>query len=123
MPPARKPTLPRCGFFTLTTAVDAYRYLESGEAAGKVGATAELVRHRQTKGAETDMFDLELPRHTSTLHEGEAEGGAKPARLCPRSSDVRRQPVQLRRERHRLQYRIPDAALDLRIPQQQLHGT
>jgi hypothetical protein len=27
----------------------------------------ELVRHRQTKGAGTDMFDLQLPRHTSTL--------------------------------------------------------
>jgi hypothetical protein len=28
---------------------------------------AEPVRHRQTKGAATDMFDLQLPRHTSTL--------------------------------------------------------
>src|ERR1700687_133557 len=28
----------------------------------------EPVRHRQTKGAETDMFDLQPPRHTSTLH-------------------------------------------------------
>ena len=27
----------------------------------------EPVRHRQTKGAETDMFDLQPPRHTSTL--------------------------------------------------------
>jgi hypothetical protein len=26
------------------------------------------VRHRQTKGAATDMFDLQPPRHTSTLH-------------------------------------------------------
>jgi hypothetical protein len=25
------------------------------------------VRHRQTKGAETDMFDLQPPRHISTL--------------------------------------------------------
>jgi hypothetical protein len=28
---------------------------------------AEPVRHRQTKEAATDMFDLQLPRHTSTL--------------------------------------------------------
>ena len=27
----------------------------------------ELVRHRQTKGAGTDMSDLQSPRHTSTL--------------------------------------------------------
>jgi hypothetical protein len=25
------------------------------------------IRHRQTKGAETDMLSLTLPRHTSTL--------------------------------------------------------
>jgi hypothetical protein len=28
----------------------------------------ELVRHRQTKGAGTDMSDLQPPRHISTLH-------------------------------------------------------
>jgi hypothetical protein len=28
----------------------------------------EPVRHRQTKEAETDMFDLQPPRHISTLH-------------------------------------------------------
>ena len=27
----------------------------------------ELLRHRQTKGAETDMLDLTPPRHASTL--------------------------------------------------------
>jgi hypothetical protein len=27
----------------------------------------EPIRHRQTKGAATDMFDLKPPRHTSTL--------------------------------------------------------
>jgi hypothetical protein len=27
----------------------------------------EPLRHRQTKEAETDMFDLKPPRHTSTL--------------------------------------------------------
>jgi hypothetical protein len=31
----------------------------------------EPLRHRQTKGAETDMFDLQLPRHISTLPEAE----------------------------------------------------
>src|ERR1700756_1314381 len=30
---------------------------------------AEPVRHRQTKGAATDMFDLQPPRHISTLRE------------------------------------------------------
>ncbi len=30
----------------------------------------EPVRHRQTKGAATDMFDLQPPRHTSTLQNG-----------------------------------------------------
>jgi hypothetical protein len=29
----------------------------------------EPLRHRQTKGAATDMFDLKPPRHISTLHE------------------------------------------------------
>ena len=29
----------------------------------------EPLRHRQTKGAETDMFDLQPPRHISTLPE------------------------------------------------------
>jgi hypothetical protein len=28
---------------------------------------AEPVRHRQTKGAATDMFDLQPPRHIPTL--------------------------------------------------------
>jgi hypothetical protein len=27
----------------------------------------ELLRHRQTKGAATDMLDLKQPRHTPTL--------------------------------------------------------
>ena len=30
-------------------------------------ATAEPLRHRQTKGTETDMFSLPSPRHISTL--------------------------------------------------------
>ena len=31
------------------------------------GARVEPVRHRQTKGAATDMFGLQPPRHTPTL--------------------------------------------------------
>jgi hypothetical protein len=31
-----------------------------------VGATVEPLRRRQTKGAETDMSDLQKPRHIST---------------------------------------------------------
>ncbi len=31
------------------------------------GAKVEPLRHRQTKGAETDMSDLQKPRHISTL--------------------------------------------------------
>jgi hypothetical protein len=33
----------------------------------------EPLRHRQTKGAETDMFDLQLPRHISTLPDDDGE--------------------------------------------------
>jgi hypothetical protein len=29
----------------------------------------EPLRHRQTKEAATDMFDLQPPRHISTLHQ------------------------------------------------------
>src|SRR5215472_16165335 len=39
------------------------------------GATAEPVRHRQTKGAATDMFDLQPPRHISTLRNLDAQEG------------------------------------------------
>jgi hypothetical protein len=34
---------------------------------------AELLRHRQTKGAATDMFSLQLPRHIPTLPEADLE--------------------------------------------------
>ena len=37
---------------------------------------AEPVRHRQTKGAATDMFDLQPPRHISTLPTADVQ--AKP---------------------------------------------
>ncbi len=54
-------------------------------------------------------------------HEGGAEGGAKPFRLCPCSSDVDlfsygEGIIDFNAE-------IPDGALDLRVPQQQLDGT
>jgi hypothetical protein len=35
---------------------------------------AEPVRHRQTKGAATDMFDLPSPRHISTLRDFAVDG-------------------------------------------------
>jgi hypothetical protein len=35
---------------------------------GGNGAMVEPLRHRQTKGAATDMFYLMPPRHISTLH-------------------------------------------------------
>jgi hypothetical protein len=45
---------------------------------------AELVRHRQTKEAETDMFDLKPPRHISTLpNQGPVELSAIPRTLLP----------------------------------------
>ena len=37
--------------------------------------SVKLVRHWQTKGKETDMFEPKLPRHTSTLHEPEKTAG------------------------------------------------
>src|SRR5215472_917419 len=53
-------------------------------------------------------------------HKGEAEGGAKPLRLCPCSSDVNlfccgKGIIDLNAQ-------IPDGALDLCMSQQQLHG-
>ena len=45
------------------------RATASGDPVGvETGATGDLARHRQTKGAATDMSDLQPPRHTSTLH-------------------------------------------------------
>src|SRR5262252_8741954 len=35
-----------------------------------IGATVEPLRHCQTKGAETDMSNLQQPRHISTLPPG-----------------------------------------------------
>ena len=54
-------------------------------------------------------------------HEGEAEGGAKPVRLCPCSSDVN----LFRYGEGIIDFdaEIPDGALDLCMSQQQLHGT
>ena len=52
----------------------------------------------------------------SSWHEGEAEGGAKPVRLCPGSSDVN----LFRYSEGIIDFNaeIPDGALDLRMPQQ-----
>ena len=47
------------------------RATASGDPVGvETGTTGELVRHRQTKGAATDMFNLQPLRHTSTLPKG-----------------------------------------------------
>src|SRR5208282_327014 len=43
-------------------------------------ATVEPLRHRQTKGAETDMLSLTSPRHISTLREAEDAGPSKALR-------------------------------------------
>jgi predicted ATPase len=40
--------------------------LDPVENAPLLAPLVEPLRHRQTKGAETDMFDLQLPRHIST---------------------------------------------------------
>ena len=45
----------------------------------------EPLRHRQTKEAATAMFDLQPPRHISTLHKA-AE--AKTAELCPQPAEA-----------------------------------
>ena len=51
------------------------------------GATAEPLRHRQTKGAETDMLSLTSPRHTSTLPTPDGYGRRVCANTghCPRA--------------------------------------
>jgi hypothetical protein len=41
----------------------------------------EPLRHRQTKEAATDMFDLQPPRHISTLHEAAVCRGATSGRV------------------------------------------
>ena len=54
-------------------------------------------------------------------HEGDAEGGAKPVRLCPCSSDVNL--FSYGKGIIDFNAKIPDGTLDLRMSQQQLHGT
>ncbi len=45
----------------------------------------EPLRHRQTKGAATDMFYLTPPRHISTLPKPEKLNASKCFPLCPES--------------------------------------
>src|SRR6201984_3934382 len=52
------------------------------------GATAEPVRHRQTKGAATDMFDLQPPRHISTLRNLAVRSGRAKCRLITPSRSL-----------------------------------
>ena len=54
-------------------------------------------------------------------HDGEAEGGAKPVRLCPGSSDVNL--FSYGEGIIDFDAEIPNGALDLRMSQQQLDGT
>src|SRR6516165_1192073 len=44
---------------------------------------AEPARHRQTKRAATDMFDLQPPRHTSTLPRGATRSRVSSVRFSP----------------------------------------
>jgi hypothetical protein len=60
---------------------------------------AEPVRHRQTKGAETDMCDLPPPRHISTLR---TRSGPC---VDSRTAGLKSQVEQFRHRRHRLRCR------------------
>src|SRR3974377_2175088 len=48
---------------------------------------AAPLRHRQTKEAETDMFDLQPPRHISTLPSSTLSGRGLESDLFPQSSN------------------------------------
>ena len=62
------PHIERLHFLRQTLAHSLKSEFGGSEAAGcGNGTTAEPLRHRQMKGAETDVFDLTPPRHTSTL--------------------------------------------------------
>src|SRR5271166_3645615 len=48
----------------------------------------EPLRHRQTKGAETDMLDLTPPRHVSTLPTPVIAGCARLTSMQPLKSNI-----------------------------------
>ena len=48
----------------------------------------EPLRHRQTKGAVTDMFYLTPPRHISTLPDSEVVMTSQRIRSTPRKTDI-----------------------------------
>ena len=48
------------------------------------------LRHRQTKEAETDMFDLQPPRHISTLHERDSLSVRRSGLLAVGEADLMR---------------------------------
>src|SRR5271169_1948975 len=62
----------------------------------------EPLRHRRTKGAETDMLDLTPPRHASTLplvkKSATAEGGRRPQ--CGDLGGDRPNPQRSGQDRH-----------------------
>jgi hypothetical protein len=82
---------------------------------------ARLKRDRNGQAELTNSTDHFARLLVRNWHEGEAEGGAKPVRLCPGSSDVN----LLRYGEGIIDFNteIPDGALDLGMSQQQLHGT
>src|SRR5580693_10641772 len=64
----------------------------------------EPLRHRQTKEAATDMFDLQPPRHISTLHYPAVRRGTASGPLLKVLRTIRARP----------QYRRPSPVADLR---------
>ena len=64
---------------------------------------------------------LPRSREFRLWHAADDEGGAKPVRLCPCSSDINL--FSYGESIIDFDAEIPDRALDLRMSQQQLHGT
>ena len=59
------------------------------------------LRHRQTKEAETDMFDLQPPRHISTLHKAAKASAAVCPELAKADADCNTRPMYCTHETHR----------------------
>jgi hypothetical protein len=81
---------------------------------------AEPVRHRQTKGAGTDIRPTVTAPHLDSTRPRRSRG-AKPVRLCPCSSDLNL--FSYSEGIIDFDAEIPDGALDLGMSQQKLHGT
>src|SRR5664280_301345 len=59
----------------------------------ETGAMVEPLRHRQTKGAATDMFYLTPPRHISTLPKNGPDGPETPLPVYPEQRTSSDRPV------------------------------